>query len=63
MPTVRDLNKRDATEYRPCAQCQRLKRRDTGDENFRTTNKASKEKQYNTKSTNHLIDLERKQLK
>ena len=58
-----ETEERDATEYRPCAQCQRLKRRDTGDENVRTTNKANEEKQCNTKATNHLINLERKQLK
>ena len=46
-----------------CAQCQRLKRRDSGHKHFNYTNKANKGKQCNIKATNHLINLERKQLK
>ena len=63
VPSVRDWLMRRATEYRPCAQCQRLKRRDSGHETFNYTNKANKGKQCNIKATNHLINLERKQLK
>ena len=62
VPSVRDLIMRRATEYRHCAQCQRLKRRDSGHKNFHYTHKANKVKQCNTEATYHLINLERKQL-
>ena len=63
MPSVRDLIERIATGYRPSAQCQRLKRRDSGHENFNYTNKANKEKQMKTQATNHVMIHERKELK
>jgi len=55
--------KRIATEYRPSAQCQRLKRRDSGHENFNYTNTANKEKQRKTPATNHVMIHERKEMK
>jgi len=63
VPSVRDLIKRRGTDYRPCAQCQRLKRRDSGHENFNYTNKANKEKQRKTQATNHVMYHERKEMK
>ena len=43
MPSVRDFIEEKTMDDRPGAQCKRLKRKDTGHENIKSTNNANRE--------------------